>query len=105
MLGIYIVLPMAFIGAILLVILYHDKSLKMTSTLAAPIIRSEQREIRDEKERREETVVTVQYKVNGQDYTLDQVFRGRQASRYPVGKTLTVKYNPAEPHMAKIVVG
>jgi hypothetical protein len=105
MLGIYIVLPMALVGVIVLFILYHDKSLKMTSTLAAPIIRSEQREIRDEKERREETVVTVQYKVNGQEYTIEQTLRGRQSARYPVGKTLTVKYNPAEPEMSKIVMG
>jgi hypothetical protein len=102
MLGIYIVAGMALIGAVFLVAFYHQKRLKMTSQTVGQIIRSEQREIRDERERRDETVVVCAYAVNGKQFTIEQILRGRQASRYPVGKGLTVYYNPGIPEMSRI---
>lgn len=104
MIGIYIVLGMVVAGAICLVIFYHQKRLKMTSNTLAEVIRSEQREVRDEKERRDETVVRVRYIVGGHHYEIEQVLRGRQASRFPAGRSLTVHYNPADPVMSRIDV-
>lgn len=102
MIGIYIVLGMVVAGAIGLIFFYHQKRLKMTSNTAAEVVRSEQREVRDENERRDETVVCVRYSVGGKSYEVEQVLRGRQQSRFPAGRVLTVHYNPAEPEMSRI---
>lgn len=102
MIGIYIVLGMVVAGAIALIFFYHQKRLKMTSATPAEVVHSEQREVRDENERRDETVVRVRYTVGGHSYEVEQVLRGRQASRYPAGRTLTVHYNPADPEMSRV---
>lgn len=102
MVGIYIVLGMVVAGAICLIFFYHQKRLKMTSNTMAEVIQAEQREVRDEKERRDETVVRVRYTVGGHNYEVEQTLRGRQASRFPAGRTLTVHYNPADPEMCRI---
>lgn len=105
MTGIYIVLGMVIAGAIGLIFFYHQKRLKMTSNTFAEVIRSEQREVRDENERRDETVVRVRYTVGGHSYEIEQILRGRQAGRYPAGRTLTVHYNPANPEMSRLELG
>jgi len=105
MIGIYIVLGMVIAGAIGLIFFYHQKRLKMTSNTVAEVVRSEQREVRDANERRDETVVRVRYHVAGRSYEVEQILRGRQASRYPAGRTLTVHYNPAEPEMSRLDLG
>ena len=102
MIGIYIVLGMVVVGAISLIVFYHQKRLKMTSNTVAEVVRAEQREVRDENERRDETVVRVRYQVGGQKYEIEQILRGRQAARFPAGRTLRVYYNPAEPEMSRL---
>lgn len=102
MVGIYIVLGMVIAGAIGLIFFYHQKRLKMTSNTVAEVVRAEQREVRDEQERRDETVVLVRYHVGGQKYEIEQILRGRQAARFPAGRTLRVCYNPAEPEMSRL---
>ncbi|HSU69008.1 MAG TPA: DUF3592 domain-containing protein [Tepidisphaeraceae bacterium] len=102
MIAIYIVLGMAVVGALFLVAFYHQKNLKMTSQTTGEVVRSEQREVRDEKERRDETVVVCRFTVNGHTHTIERIVRGRWASRYPVGRSLTVFYNPADPGMARV---
>jgi hypothetical protein len=105
MIGIYIVAAMVLAGAIALVAFYHQKSLKMTSNTTARVVRVEQREVRDEKERRDETIVVVRYAVNDKEYTIEQLLRGRQAARFPEGRSLRVYYNPAQPEMSRIDLG
>jgi len=105
MIGLYIVGAMVLAGAIALVAFYHQKSLKMTSNTTAQVVKVEQREIRDEKERRDETVVVVRYKVNDKEYRIEQLLRGRQAARFPEGRSLRVLYNPAQPEMSRIDLG
>jgi hypothetical protein len=102
MIGIYIVLGMVVVGAICLIVFYHQKRLKMTSNTVAEVVRAEQREVRDEIERRDETVVRVRYQVGGRKYEIEQVLRGRQAARFPAGRALRVYYNPAEPEMSRL---
>ena len=102
MFGIYIVLGMVIVGAISLVFFYHQKRLKMTSVTAGRIVRSEQREVRDDKERRDETVIVCTFQVAGRERSIEQVVRGRQAARFPVGRTLSVYYNPSDPEMSRI---
>ena len=79
MFGLYIVAGMVFVGAVVLVVFYHQKSLKMTSNTTAQVVKVEQREVRDEKERRDETLVVVRYQVNDKEYRIEQLLRGRQA--------------------------
>jgi hypothetical protein len=100
--GLYVVGIMVAVGAVSLVVFYHQKSLKMTSNTMARVVKVEQREVRDEKERRDETLVVVQYKVNDKEYRIEQLLRGRQAARYPQGRSLRVLYNPAQPEMSRI---
>jgi hypothetical protein len=102
MIGIYIVLGMVVVASIGLIVFYHQKRLKMTSNTVAEVVRAEQREVRDENERRDETVVHVRYHVGGQQYEIEQILRGRLAARFPAGRTLRVYYNPAEPEMSRI---
>jgi hypothetical protein len=102
MIGIYIVLGMVVVGSIALIFFYHQRRLKMTSNTLAEVVRADQREVRDEHERRDETVVLVRYQVGGQKYEIEQILRGRQAARFPAGRTLRVYYNPAEPEMSRL---
>jgi hypothetical protein len=102
MYGLYIVGMMVLAGAIALVAFYHKKSLKMTSNTLAEVIQVQQREVRDERERRDETLVSFRYTVGGKEYRIEQILRGRQASRYPQGRKIRVYYNPAIPDMSRI---
>lgn len=104
MFGIYIVLGMVIAGAIVLVFFYHQKNLKMTSQTTGEVVRAEQREVRDEKERRDETVVVCRFSVHGHTYTIERILRGRLAARFPVGKPIPVFYNPADPEMSRLGV-
>ena len=102
MIGIYIVLGFFIVGAVLLVFFYHQRRLKMTSVTSGRVVSSAQREIRDEKERRDETVVVCAFNVAGREYRLEHVLRGRQAARFPAGKSIPVYYNPSDPLMSRI---
>ncbi len=102
MVGIYIVLGFFIVGAVVLVVFYHQRRLKMTSVTAGRVVKSEQREVRDEKERRDETVVVCTFQVAGREYRLEQVVRGRKAAVFPVGKSLSVYYNPSDPNMSRM---
>lgn len=102
MIGIYIVLGMAIVGAVALILFYHQKRHKMTSHTLGQVISSEEREIRDDRERRDETVVVCEFTFNGQRHTIKETVRGRLASRYPAGKSIPVWYNPADPEMSRV---
>ena len=104
MLGVYIVTGLILIGAVLMVVFSHHRFFKMTSSTAGEIVRSEQREVRDEHERRDETVVVCRYTVHGKDYEIERTLRGRLADRFPPGAKIPVRYNPAEPHIADIAL-
>ena len=100
----YVVGAMALAGAVSLILIYHSKSLKMTSTASGRVVRAEEREIREPTSRREETLVVCQYVVGGREYRIERTYHGRQAVRFRDGTELPVRYNPANPSMAKIAV-
>lgn len=101
MLGLYIVVGMVLVGAIALVVLYHHDSLKMTSSTNAQVLSADEREVRDENERRDETIVTCSYTVGGREFQMQKILRGRQASRFPAGRPVPIRYNPGHPEMAR----
>jgi hypothetical protein len=104
MTGFYIVLGLIIVAAIAIVFLSHHPFFKMTSSTTGQVIRAEHREIRDESERRDETVVTCRYIVHGRPYEVERVMRGRLIDRLPPGAKIRVKYNPAEPEMADLAL-
>ena len=104
MLGVYIVTGLILIGAVLMVLFSHHRFFKMTSSTSGEIVRSEQREVRDETERRDETVVVCRYTVHGKAYEIQRIMRGRLADRLTPGKKVAIRYNPAEPDMADLAL-
>jgi len=104
MLGVYIVTGLIVVGAVLMVVFSHHRFFKMTSSTSGEIVRSEQREVRDENERRDETVVVCRYTVHGKAYEIQRIMRGRLADRLTPGKKVAIRYNPAEPDMADLAL-
>jgi hypothetical protein len=104
MIGLYIVTAAVVIGIFLMVIFSHHRFFKMTSQVAGQVLRSEQHEVRDERERRDETTIRCRYTVHGKDYEIERTLRGRLADRFPTGAKIPVRYNPAEPHIADIAL-
>lgn len=98
----YIVGGFIFLGVVIIFCVYYSKSMKMTSYIDGEIVRSENRVVRDERERREETLLICKYSVRGHDYQIERTIRGNRAKLYPPGKKIVVWYNPTSPHMAKI---
>jgi hypothetical protein len=102
--GVYIVTAFIVTAAVLMIYFSHHPFFKMTSSTSAEVLRSEQREVRDEHERRDETVVVCRYEVHGKTYEIERVMRGRLADRLAPGTKVRVKYNPAEPDMAELAL-
>jgi hypothetical protein len=100
--ALYIVAGFVFVGIVVLFVVYYSKAMKMTSYTTSQVVHAEERIVRDEHERREETVIVCKYSVFGKDYEISHVIRGRNAKAYPPGREITVWYNPNEPEMARI---
>lgn len=105
MLPLYIVAGLIFAGVVVIFSIYYSNSMKMTSYMLGEVVSAEDRVVRDENERREETVIVSRYSVHGTQYTITHVMRGRHAKAYPPGRKITVWYNPIAPEMAKIKKG
>ncbi len=104
MFAVYIVVLMALAGAVALMLIYHGKRMKMISSTAGRVVHSEEREIRDSTSRREETHVVCRYVVAGREYRIERTYPGRQAVRFRDGREIPIRYNPANPSMARIAV-
>src|SRR5436190_11080813 len=100
--AVWIIIGVIATSILVIVIASHHPFFKMTSSTTGEVLESSQREVRDERERRDETVVRFKYAVHGKPYEMERVIRGRIAERFPVGARIPVKYNPAEPDMADI---
>jgi hypothetical protein len=104
MFALYIILFWLALGGIALVVFYWRKEMKMTSSTTGSVISAENREVRDDAGRRDETTVVAKYNVSGKDYEVKHIFRGRFADRFPPGRSVPVRYNPSDPKMARIPV-
>jgi Protein of unknown function (DUF3592) len=102
MVALYIILFWILLAIVILTRYYYSKDMKMTSAATGAVVSAENREIRDGHGRRDETVVTCQFSVGGKDYRVVKVYRGRNAKRYPAGRKINVRYNPADPGMARV---
>jgi hypothetical protein len=102
MVGLYIILGWIFVGCLAWIYFYFHNSARMTSSASGSVVSAKEREIRDKKGRRDETVVTFTFRTQGKEFQVAHVFVGRQAHRFTPGLKLPVKYNPANPNMAKV---
>ena len=100
----YIITAMIIVGVIATMLFYHSPRWKMTSAVTGEVARTEEREIRDKQGRREETLVVVKYTVRQHDYELNLTFPGRQSSRFTDGRKIPMRYNPADPNMAQLIL-
>src|SRR5947208_1466181 len=100
--ALYIVVALVFVCIVILFRIYYSKTMKMTSYKSCEVVRAEDRVVRDETERREETFILCKYSVNGKEYEISHIIRGHNAKAYPPGRNLTVWYNPNVPEMARI---
>jgi hypothetical protein len=103
--ALYIIVAWIVLAIIILTYFYYRKDFKMTSATTGQVISAAEREVNDDRGRRDETVVIAKYTVSGREYELSHVFLGRSAGKFPAGRTVPVKYNPSDPKMAKIPVG
>lgn len=100
--ALYIVAGMVLVGIVVLFAIYYSRPMKMTSYTDGEITGAVEQVVRDERERREQTVITCRYVVRGKPYTIDYTVRGKNAARYPKGRVLKVRYNPNIPNMARV---
>jgi hypothetical protein len=96
---------MAAAGSVVLVKLYFANTRRMTSRVAGAVVRAEPRVTIVNDRRKAETVLTVKYVVGGRELELTHVLEGERAQHFPPGRPVTVRYNPAAPEMAAVVMG
>jgi hypothetical protein len=104
MFPLYIILGWFIVGIIVTTYFYYRKDLKMTSSTRGIVVSAENREIRTENLRRDETVIHCQFDVSGRKFEVDGVLRGKLADKFPAGRKVPVRYNPGDPSMAKIAI-
>ena len=96
---------MAAAGSVVLVKLYFSNTRRMTSRVAGQIVRAEPRVTIAKGRRKAETVLTVGYVVSGRALEMTYVLEGERAQHFPPGRPIQVRYNPAQPDMAGVVLG
>lgn len=102
MFPVYIIFGVIFAVTVVVFIVRYTKTGQTTSYTEGTVISAEERVVRTEIERREETVLKCTYVVRGHQYDLEHVIRGRIAKAFPAGREVKVWYNPSEPSMAMI---
>jgi len=83
---------------------YITETSRMTSQTPGRVVMVEQRAVSDAVERRTETEVEVTYTIAGTEYQIKRIFPGERAVQFPIGRVISVRYNPATPTMAQLVL-
>jgi hypothetical protein len=102
MIALYIVFGWLVAGTVAVIVFYHQKSFKMTSTTTASVVSASNREIRNAHGRRDETVVVAEFTAAGQTFQVTHIFPGTNADRFPLGSKLPIRYNPGDPSMSMV---
>ena len=74
----------------------------MTSEVPGRVVSVVERVNIEDDRRKPQTLVTISYAASGVECELQRVLAGHIGSYFPVGRPLRVKYNPAEPTMARV---
>jgi len=101
---VYILAGVIVLIILTMIVMSHHPMFKMTSQTLGQIVSATEREVRDEHERREETLIVVAYEIHGVPYQVEKIVRGKKACRFPAGKKIDIRYNPAEPHVGTFVI-
>lgn len=104
MILVYIIIGVVALAILAMTVASHHRSFKMTSQTTGTVVSSSEREVTTEAGRSFQTEITCRYRAGGADRELTHTFRGKLASRFPAGKSVPVKYDPAEPHVATLAV-
>jgi len=92
-------------GSVVLAKMYFSNTRRMTSRVGGQVVRAEPRVTIVNDRRNAETVLVVRYVVGGRELELAHVLEGERAQHFPPGRPVQVRYNPAEPEMAAVVMG
>jgi len=92
-------------GSVVLVKMYFSDTRRMTSRVAGTVVRAEPRVTITNNRRKAETLLTVRYVVGGRELELAHVLEGERAQHFPPGRAVQIRYNPAAPEMAGVVMG
>jgi len=101
---IYFFIAVAAVITLAMGALYFNNSRRMTSITAGKIVRSEEREVMRKDAREFETDIVASYTASGKEYQITRTLPGRLSKRFGQGKTINIRYNPAEPDMADLAV-
>lgn len=104
LIALWIILFWIVVGIAVLTRFYYSKEMKMTSETTGTVVSATEREIIDEKGRRDETQIVCRYVVGQTPYEITHTLRGRNSNRLAPGTPLKVLYNPGNPAMARIPV-
>ena len=101
---VYIIVGVVVLVILAMIVASHHPTFKMTSYTSGKVVSVNEREIKLETGRRLETELICTFTAGGAQRHITHVLRGRQASRFPVGKDVPVRYYPANPDLARVAV-
>ncbi len=101
---VYAIAVIIILAILIMVVMSHHPMFKMTSQTVGTIASASEREVRDENERRDETIILCTYEVAGHPYQIERILRGKKAYKFPAGRQIKVKYNPSDPQMAEMAM-
>lgn len=84
---------------------YFSNGMRMSSNTEGEVVRAEERVMVDRGVRRVETLVVARFTAIGKDFEVQRVLQGAHAKRFPPGRSVHIRYNPGEPHMAVLAAG
>lgn len=88
--------------AVVMAKFYFTDQSRMTSSTTGLVVEATDNEIRNAAGRYIETKLVVRYVAGGAEHRLTKTLDGTTAARYPAGRALLVRYNPAVPDMADL---
>lgn len=92
-------------ASVILIKLYFSNTRRMTSRVTGQVVRAEPRVTIVKDRRKAETILTVRYVVSGRELNLVHVLEGERSQHFPPGRPVQVRYNPAQPDMAGVLMG
>jgi hypothetical protein len=104
MFAVYLIAGVVVTVILVMTVLSHHRTFKMTSRTAGAVVAANEVERQHHDRKWVETELVCRYNAGGTEREVKRLLRGRQAKRFPEGKTVPVRYDPAEPHVAEVVV-
>jgi hypothetical protein len=104
MFAVYLIAAVVVTVILVMIVLSHHRTFQMTSRTAGTVVAANEIERQEQDRKWVETEVVCRYSAGGAEREVKHLLRGRQAKRFPQGKAVPVRYDPAEPHVAEVMV-